>query len=134
VKEPKWLSQAAALAIHEAQLSEHGGGAGIRDMGLLESALARPRQIFSYSDTPALTELAAAYAIGLARNHPFVDGNKRTAWVLCAVFLEWNGREVTAEQADVVAIMMGIAAGEIKESQLAEWLKKNSRRVHSSRR
>lgn len=125
MNEPKWLSLAAVLAIHEAQLAEHGGGTGIRDSGLLESALARPRQIFC--DTPSLTELAAAYAFGVAKNHAFVDGNKRTAWVLCAVFLELNGRDVTAEQSDVVAMMLAVASSAITEEQFAAWLAKNSR-------
>jgi len=126
MKEPRWLSLAAVLAIHEAQLTEHGGGTGIRDSGLLESALARPQQIFCYGDAPSLTELAAAYAFGVAKNHAFVDGNKRTAWVLCATFLELNGREVTAEQPDVVAVMLAVASSTITEDQLAAWLEQNS--------
>jgi len=128
VREPQWFSLSVVLAIHEAQLSEHGGAAGIRDQGLLESALARPRQIFCYSKNPGLTELAAAYAFGIAKNHAFVDGNKRTAWVLCATFMELNGREVTADQADVVAIMLGVASSAVTEGQLALWLERNSAR------
>jgi death-on-curing protein len=122
VNEPQWVSLAVVLAVHEAQLSEHGGATGVRDRGLLESALARPRQIFAYAKKPGLTRLAAAYAFGLAKNHPFVDGNKRTAWVVCATSLELNGREVTADQAGVVSIMLGVAGGTVGEDQLIEWL------------
>ena len=119
------------MAIHEAQLSEHGGATGVRDQGLLESALARPRQVYSYTEGATLTRLAAAYAVGLARNHPFVDGNKRTAWVVCATFLELNGRTVTATQASVVSAMLGVATGSAVKGHLSEkefivWLEQNS--------
>ena len=126
MSEPQWVSLAVAMAIHEAQLSEHGGATGVRDQGLLESALARPRQVYAYADDPSLTRLAAAYAFGLARNHAFVDGNKRTAWVVCATFLELNGREVTADQAGVVSIMLGVAGSTVSEDRLIEWLQRNS--------
>ena len=122
MNEPQWVSLAVVMAIHEAQLSEHGGATGVRDQGLLESALARPRQVYAYADNPSLTRLAAAYAVGLAKNHAFVDGNKRTAWVVCATFLELNGREVTADQAGVVSIMLGVADSTVNEDQLIEWL------------
>jgi len=115
------------MAVHEAQLSEHVGPTGVRDQGLLESALARPRQIFTYAEHQRLTQLAAAYALGIAKNHPFVDGNKRTAWVLCATFLELNGRRVTAEQTAVVETMLGLAAGLVSDDEMALWLDKNSR-------
>jgi death-on-curing protein len=128
MKEPQWLSLAVVMAIHEAQLSEHGGAVGVRDQGLLESALARPRQIHAYSEHPTLADLAAAYAIGLAKNHAFVDGNKRTAWVVCATFLELNGRKVTATQSDVVTVMLGVAEGKIRDSALSTWLQEHSRR------
>jgi len=127
VKEPRWISLAVVMAVHEAQLSEHGGATGVRDQGLLESALARPRQIFTYAEHPRLTQLAAAYALGIAKNHPFVDGNKRTAWVLCATFLELNGRRVSAEQTAVVETMLGVAAGSVSDDEMALWLDKNSR-------
>jgi death-on-curing protein len=127
MKEPRWISLAVVMAIHEAQLSEHGGALGVRDQGLLEAALARPRQIYSYSDKPSLTQLAAAYAVGFAKNHPFVDGNKRTAWVLCATFLELNGRQVTADQAGVVEIMLGVADGSVTDDLMKAWLDQNSR-------
>jgi death-on-curing protein len=127
VKEPRWLSFAVVMAIHEAQIAEHGGTLGIRDQGLLESALARPRQIYSYEDSPALTRLAAAYAFGISKNHPFLDGNKRTAWVVCATFLEMNAREVTAAEADVVTKMLAVAAGELEEDSFTAWLNDNCR-------
>lgn len=127
MKEPRWLRLPVVLAVHEAQLAEHGGATGIRDQGLLESALARPRQIYAYVDHADLTQLAAAYAIAFARNHAFVDGNKRTAWIVCATFLELNGKSVTAEQAEVVAMMLAVAENSITEDQFAEWLRRNCR-------
>jgi death-on-curing protein len=126
MNEPKWVSLAVVMAIHEAQLAEHGGSVGIRDQGLLESALARPRQVYAYSDSPSLCRLASAYAFGIAKNHAFLDGNKRTAWVVCAVFLELNGRRVVASQADVVATMLGVADSSLNEEAFAEWLERNS--------
>lgn len=114
------------MAIHEAQLAEHGGSIGVRDQGLLESAVARPRQVFAYADSADLAQLATAYAFGLAKNHAFVDGNKRTAWVVCAVFLELNGLRVTATQSDVVTAMLGVASGQTAEPDFADWLRQNS--------
>ena len=125
--EPRWVSTAVVMAIHEAQIAEHGGSLGVRDEGLLESALARPRQIFTYEDEPPLARLAAAYGFGIAKNHPFVDGNKRTAWVVCATFLEINGREVVAPQADAVTAMLGVASSEWSEEKFASWLGSNSK-------
>lgn len=122
MKEPEWVTYDVVLAIHEAQLTEHGGSAGIRDQGLLDSALARPKNLHVYSEEVTLARLAAAYAVGIAKNHGFIDGNKRTAWVVCAVFLELNGVPVTASQANVVAIVLGVASGMITEDQLAHWL------------
>jgi death-on-curing protein len=110
------------MAVHEAQLAEHGGATGIRDQGLLESALARPRQIFAYAGHPELTQLASAYAVGLATNHPFVDGNKPTPWVVCATFLALNRRRVTADQSSVVEIILGIAAGNVDDNEMTIWL------------
>jgi death-on-curing protein len=125
VKRLRWVSLPVVLAVHEAQLAEHGGAVGIRDQGLLESALARPRQIHAYAEHPELAELATAYAAGIARNHPFVDGNKRTAWIVCATFLELNGKRVGAEQAEVVAAMLGLAAKTMSEEEFAKWLGRN---------
>jgi death on curing protein len=126
VREPEWIEPDVVLAIHEAQLAENGGAVGIRDDGLLESALARPKNLYSYSGKPDLAELAAAYAAGIARNHPFVDGNKRTAWVLCAIFLELNGVAVIADQGEVVQTMVALANGTLSEAQLVDWLKQTN--------
>ncbi len=120
--EPCWLDVETALAIHDRQLAEHGGGSGVRDAGLLDSALARPMNAWAYgSDDPAA--LAAAYAFGVARNHPFVDGNKRTAWVLARLFLALNGHELRFETADAVTAMLALAAGELSEDELAAWFR-----------
>lgn len=119
-----WITRALALAIHERQLSEHGGGTGVRDESLLESALARPLQLHAYGDPPPdLAGLAAALAFGLARNHPFVDGNKRTAQVCYRVFLALNDAEFVASDEEKYAQMVGLAAGEVTEAAFAEWLR-----------
>lgn len=126
--EPTWISLELATAIHERQLAEHGGPEGIRDAGMLESALGRAQQQFAYSETtPDMPALAAAYAYGIARNHPFVDGNKRTAAVLCEVFLELNGYRLTAEDTDLYPTFMALAAGKLAEQELADWLRSMSR-------
>jgi death-on-curing protein len=122
MKEPEWISHEVVLAIHAEQLAEHGGLDGIRDVGLLESALTRPKNLYHYSSKVTLSELAAAYALGIAKNHPFVDGHKRTAWIVCAVFLELNGKAVVLDQAEVVEMMLGIAGGGVNEQQFARWL------------
>ncbi|MEZ5832753.1 MAG: type II toxin-antitoxin system death-on-curing family toxin [Dongiaceae bacterium] len=125
MKEPAWLSKALILAIHDEQLAEHGGGVGVRDDGLLESALARPRNRFAYDETMDLTTLAAAYAFGIARNHPFIDGNKRTAFVAAELFLDLNGMTLTANDESCVLTMLRLAAGEIEEAVFADWLRAN---------
>ena len=117
--EPVWLDERLALAIHDRQLAEHGGGTGVRDAGLLASALTRPQNRWAYGDVDA-AELAAAYAYGIARNHPFVDGNKRTAWVLARVFLAMNGHELTFSANEAIAVMLALAAGELGEAELAD--------------
>lgn len=122
MKEPEWVALEVVLAIQEAQLAEHGGSLGLRDRGLLESALVRPQNSFHYSLGPKLHELAAAYAAGITMNHPFIDGNKRTAWIVCALFLELNGRSVIAGQVEVVECVVGLAAGALTEDQFAAWL------------
>jgi death-on-curing protein len=120
VIEPVWLRLDAILAAHDDQLAEHGGGVGMRDQGLLESALARPRNLFAYGEaSPA--KLAAAYAFGIARNHPFVDGNKRTALVAAEGFLGLNGFDLTATDVECVGVFLSLAAGEVTEEQLADW-------------
>ena len=117
-----WIEPAVVLAVHEAQLAEHGGAAGVRDTGLLESALARPRNLALYGQ-PDVCELAASYAFGLARNHPFVDGNKRSAFVAAELFLVLNGWQLTAPDADCVMHMLMLAAGELDEPNFAAWLR-----------
>ena len=118
----KWLRHDLAAAVHEEQLAEHGGGEGVRDPGALESALARPRNLAAYG-TPDAFSLAAAYAFGVARNHPFVDGNKRTAWVLARMFLQLNGIRLEFAKTEAVLIMLSLAAGEASEAELADWFR-----------
>jgi len=118
----RWVSLRAVLAMHAAQIAEHGGGEGVRDEGLLESALARPLNLSAYG-TPDMAALAAAYAFGVARNHPFVDGNKRTAFVLAATFLALNGHRLVAEERDVVETFLALAAGMLEEDALADWFR-----------
>jgi death-on-curing protein len=120
--EPVWLDAADAFAIHDRQLAEHGGGSGVRDRGMLESALGRPVNRWAYGeDDPAM--LAAAYAYGIARNHPFVDGNKRTAWVLARLFLLLNGQRLVFDPADAIRTVLALAAGELSEEELADWFR-----------
>jgi death-on-curing protein len=121
-----WLDERDALTIHDVQLSEHGGLPGVRDKGALASALARPLNLAAYG-TPDVAALAAAYVFGLARNHPFSDANKRTAFVVMETFLELNGVEFTANDEDCVLTMLRIAAGEIGEVAIADWIRRNSR-------
>ncbi len=121
--DPIWISVELAVAIHKRQLAEHGGADGVRDMGLLESALGRPRHLFAYTDpTPELPALAASYAFGVARNHAFIDGNKRTAYVVCRTFLLLNGLDMTASKEDRYRCFLALAAGTMSESDLAAWL------------
>lgn len=123
MKEPIWIREVEALAFHAQQIALFGGSDGIRDRGLLDSALARPKNLFAYSDT-ALTmpDLAAAYAVGISSNHPFIDGNKRTAMEVAFVFLEFNGFPVSATQEDAYVTFLSLAAGGITKSELAIWL------------
>ena len=118
----RWLSSDTAEAVHDEQLAEHGGGAGIRDPGALLSALARPQNLAAYRD-PDAADLAAAYAYGVAKNHPFIDGNKRTAWVLARLFLMKNGLKLNYRDAAAVVVMVDLAAGEISEEELAGWFR-----------
>jgi death-on-curing protein len=121
-----WLDAAVLRAVHEEQLAEHGGGAGVRDAGLFESALARPRNQTHYGQ-PDAADLAASYGFGLARNHPFVDGNTRTAFVAVELFLELNGYELVADDASCVLAMLDLAAGAMGEADFANWVRTNSR-------
>ena len=127
--EPLWIRRDAVLAIHRRQLAEHGGSEGVRDDGLLESALARPKNLLAYSDTPDLVSLAASYAIGLVKNHPFIDGNKRTAFVVCRVFLILNRLDLTASHEEKYLTFLGAAEGSVSERELAEWIRSHSQAV-----
>lgn len=122
--EPIWLDVKDAITIHERQIAEHGGGIGVRDLALLESALARPQNRWSYGEND-MAALAAAYAFGVARNHPFVDGNKRTAWVLLRLFLALNDCKLNFDPADAIRIMLALAAGELAEEELTGWLREH---------
>ncbi len=119
-----WIHKPLALAIHDRQLAEHGGGSGVRDESLLESALARPQQRYAYANPPPdLAELAAALAFGLARNHPFVDGNKRTAAVACEVFIVLNDASLDATDLELYPVYLALAEGSLDEAGFAEWLR-----------
>jgi death on curing protein len=120
-----WVADSVVLAIHEAQLAEHGGIAGIRDEGLLSSALARPQNVLAYSESPDAAGLAAAYAFGIARNHPFLDGNERTAFVVMELFLSLNGWALEADDSDCISTMESVAAGDLGEKGLAAWLRQH---------
>ena len=118
----RFISVDVALAVHDRQLAEHGGPAGVKDLGLLESALARPINKHAYGEDDPCA-LAAAYAFGVARNHPFVDGNKRTAWVLARLFLALNAVEVSFGKQEAIEMMLALAAGEFGEDQVAAWFR-----------
>jgi death-on-curing protein len=124
VTEPVWLSVAMIVAIHDEQLAIHGGTPGTRDAGLLASALDRPRNKWAY-ESPDLAELASAYAYGIARNHPFVDGNKRTSLLAIYTFLGLNDIDFVVPEAEAAAMMIALAAGEISEKSLARWIRDN---------
>ena len=119
-----WIDPTVVLAIHEEQLAEHGGSPGVRDVGLLESALARPMNLAAYGE-PDVAELAASYGFGIARNHPFVDGNKRTAFVSVELFLRLNGYRLSADDSACVLTMLAVAAGEMDEENFADWLRRH---------
>jgi death on curing protein len=119
-----WVTQAVAIAAHAEQIAEHGGGEGVRDINLLESAMMRPQNLISYGQ-PDAAELAAAYAFGIARNHPFVDGNKRTAAVVSETFLAINGYEMNVTDAELVVVFLALAAGELPEDELALWFREH---------
>lgn len=121
--EPHWVPRVVVEAIHFDQVREHGGIPGLRDEDLLEAALARPRHKWTYKRRPDLASLAAAYGFGIARNHPFRDGNKRVAFVTMVVFLGLNGLEFSADEAEVVTIIRSLAAGETTEGDLARWIR-----------
>jgi death-on-curing protein len=128
MKEAVWLNRADCLAIQEMMLAQHGGLAGVRDEGLLESALAKPQNQFAYG-SPSLTDLAASFAAGVIHNHPVLDGNKRAGFMLAATFLELNGLVFTASEESVADKTMALAASELNEAGYALWLKANSRKA-----
>jgi len=128
-KAPKWISKRALLLLHEESLAEFGGARGLRDDGLLESALARPQNIHAYNSKSTVAELAAAYGYGIAKNHAFVDGNKRAAFLSIGLFLSMNGYRLIANQADAITVTMGVASGEVDERNLAAWIAANVERL-----
>lgn len=123
MSEPIWILDEAVTAIHRRQIAEHGGIDGIRDAALLESALSKPLNLYHYaSPKPSLAQLAASYAYGIARNHAFLDGNKRTAFVICRLFLKLNGKNLSASSAEKYQAFIKLAAGELTEEKLANWI------------
>lgn len=124
----RWLKEEVIVAVHDEQLAEHGGAEGVRDSGLLSSALARPKNLAEY-EKPSAFDLAAAYAAGIVRNHPFIDGNKRMGFLAAYMFLALNGWELDAPEANAAAAMLELAAGEIDEAQFSAWLKENSVKI-----
>lgn len=126
MEEPLWLERRLVDTLHADQIRQHGGSHGVRDPGLVESALARPRQRWVYQPDADLPALAAAYGYGLARNHGYVDGNKRIAFVAMGVFLGVNGMEIEAPEPEVVAVMLEVAAGGRSEEELADWLRRST--------
>ncbi len=128
MKAPVWVLRETVLTLHEQSLAEFGGEAGIRDEGLLDSALAKPENLFAYGK-PTIFELAASYGFGLVKNHPFIDGNKRVGFIVAIVFLELNGYRFQATEAEAAVRTLALAAGEMSEADFAAWLKANSRRA-----
>jgi len=126
MSEPVWVSRRVIELLHQESLAEHGGADGLRDAGLLDSAMARARNLHAYEGVIDLFRLAAFYAFGIAKNHPFADGNKRAAFIAAGVFLRINGISLKADKAEAVLVMLDLASGEITESQFAEWLRKNA--------
>lgn len=130
MQEPDWISKDAVLAMHDRQLAEHGGGSGVRDEGLLESALMKPQNLFLYSATDVdYSRLAASYAYGIATNHPFIDGNKRTALVVSLTFLYTHGYVFSGSYEDEYSVFIKVASGEWNEEQLADWFATNTRKA-----
>jgi len=123
---PEWLSAADVMALHDEAVAEYGGLGGLRDRPLLESAVARLQNLAAYAADPSIFELAAAYCVGIAKNHPFVDGNKRAAYQAAVVFLELNGYLATPPQVEIVEMMIQVAQGDVAERDVAEWLSRNS--------
>ena len=133
-KEPLWIEERDVLAIHDRLLAIYGGAMGLRERGLLESALARPRQHHAYANTADAVEMAALYTAGIVRNHPFVDGNKRTGFVIGVLFLELHGFDFKASEADATQAVMALAAGTLDEAGYAAWLRGNAKGGGGGRR
>lgn len=130
MREPIWIEVGDAIAFHDESLNEHGGAEGVRDASALEAALARPKNLLAYSESgPSLYQMAAAYAFGIARSHPFVDGNKRTAFIVSLTFLALHGIEISAAKEDTYTTFFRLAEGTVTEAQLAKWFEQNSTRV-----
>lgn len=127
MKEPRWVGKQALLLLHGESLAEHGGAGGIRDDGMLDSALGRPLNQYAYGGVDDLAQLAAAYAFGIARNHPFVDGNKRAALTAAGLFLLLNGQRLVADKVEAYEVTLALAAGDTSEDDFANWIRKNSR-------
>jgi len=123
----RWVDKTALLLLHDEGLAEHGGASGMRDEGLFESALARPKNLAAYGN-PDFASLAAAYGVGLAKNHPFVDGNKRVAFIAVGLFLALNGYRLSASQIDATETMLAVASGDLSEADFAAWIRRNSKK------
>jgi death-on-curing protein len=130
MKEPIWLERDALLLLHGTSLARFGGAGGIRDVGLLDSALARPVNLYNYKQANDLADLASSYAFGLIKNHALLDGNKRIAFLACGMFLERNGKVLVAESPDAISALMALADGTITEREFAAWIRENWRSVH----
>ena len=133
MKEPVWLAKDLILAVHDELLSLYGGSAGVRDEGLLDSALGKPLNLFLY-EKASLFKLAAAYAAGIVKNHPFIDGNKRTGFIAAYTFLGRNGYQLVAPEVDATLKTLGLASGELSQEQYAEWIEANSKRAAKRRK
>jgi death-on-curing protein len=126
VKEPIWIDERDVLILHDRLLALDGGSTGVRSEALLQSALARPKQLRAYGDSPDIIDMAASYTVGIVRNHPFVDGNKRTGFVVGVLFLEMNGYRFTATEEDATQVILVLAAGTLDEAAFTEWLRRNA--------
>jgi death-on-curing protein len=129
VSKPVWIEEHDVFVLHDRLLALDGGAAGVRDVGLLQSALARPRQLHAYGDNPGILEMAAAYTVGIVRNHPFIDGNKRTGFVVGVLFLEINGYRFTATEEAATRAVLSFAAGTLDETGFAAWMRASAKRL-----
>ena len=128
---PVWINEGLVIAVHARQIAEHGGNAGIRDKSLLQSALARPQQLYAYGGPPPdMAALAASLAYGVAKNHPFIDGNKRTSAVLCELFIVVNGMSLTTSDQEMLSIFLALAEGSLNEDELAGWIRLHLNQRH----